>query len=136
MYTESRIYVKKFISTLYLKDIKEIPFSGEEFERGIESMKDYLEKKLEEDVFMAIEELFERTPVQEHYDNLRDMVMSLNGESVKFAKVANPYWKKVSIEFVSQKEAERILNDKSILTIDESIIWEASKLFCEKSGVC
>lgn len=135
MYTESRIYVKKFVSALYLKNIKEIPFSGEDFERGINSMKNYLKKVLQKDVFMMIEELFERTPVQEHYDNLRDMVMSLNGETVKFVKVANPYWKRVSIEFVSQKEAERILNDKSILTIDKAVIQEASKLFCENSGV-
>lgn len=33
MFTESRIYVKKFLSALYLKNIKEIPFSGEAFEK-------------------------------------------------------------------------------------------------------
>ena len=47
MYTESRIYIKKFISALYLNDIKEIPFAGDDFEKGIETMRDYLEKKLD-----------------------------------------------------------------------------------------
>lgn len=135
MYTESRIYVKKFISALYLDNIREIPFAGDDFEKGIETMKEHLVKSLDEKDFMAIEELFDKSSVQEHYDNLRDMVMSLNGETVKFAKVSNPYWKRVSIEFNSRKEAERILNDVSILNIDCEIIKNASKLFCEESGV-
>lgn len=135
MYTESRIYIKKFISALYLNDIREIPFAGDDFEKGIETMREYLEKKLDENIFMAIEELFDKSPVQEHFDYLRDMVMSLNGETVKFAKVSNPYWKIVSIDFSSRKEAEKILNDVSILDIDGEIVRNASKLFCEKSGV-
>jgi len=135
MYTESRIYVKKFISALYLRNVTEIPFSGDAFEKGIETMKEYLEQTLDANVFMTIEDLFDKSPVQEHFDNLRDMVMSLNGETVKFAKVSNPYWKRVSIEFSSPKEAERILDDASILNIDGAIIKEASKLFCGESGV-
>lgn len=49
MLTESRIYVKKFLSVLYLKNIKEVPFSGETFEKGINSMKNYLEETFSQD---------------------------------------------------------------------------------------
>lgn len=73
MFAESRIYVKKFLSALFLKNIKEIPFSNKNFEKGINSMKNYLEKTLQEDSFMLIEELFDKTPVQEHYNNFQLM---------------------------------------------------------------
>lgn len=131
MFTESRIYVKKFLSVLYLKNIKEIPFSGEFFEKGINSMKNYLEETLQEDVFMLIEELFDKTPVQEHYNNFQDMILNLNGETIKIFEVYNSSWKRVSIEFISSKEAERILNDNSIFAIDKTVIQKAAEIFCK-----
>lgn len=103
MFTESRIYVKKFLSALYLKNIKEIPFSGEAFEKGINSMKNYLRETLQEDVFMLIEELFDKIPVQEHHNNFQDMILNFNGEIVKIFEVYNSSWKRVPIEFISPK---------------------------------
>lgn len=130
MLAESRIYVKKFLSVLYLKNIREIPFSGEAFEKGINSMKNYLQETLKEDVFMLIEELFDKTPVQEHYNNFQDMILNLNGEIVKIFE-----WKRVSVEFISSKEAERILNDNSIFAIDKTVIQKAAEIFCENLGI-
>lgn len=135
MFTESRIYVKKFLSALYLKNIKEIPFSGEAFEKGIKSMKNYLEETLQEDVFMLTEELFDKTPVQEHYNNFQDMILNLNGETIKIFEVYNSSWKRVSIEFISSKEAERILNDNSIFAIDKTVIQKVAEIFCENLGI-
>lgn len=131
MLTESRIYVKKFLSVLYLKNIKEVPFSGETFEKGINSMKNYLEETLQEDVFMLIGELFDKTPVQEHYNNFQDMILDFNGEIVKDFEVYNSSWEKVSIEFISPKEAERILNDNSIFAIDKTVVQKAVEIFCK-----
>ena len=136
MLTESRIYVKKFLSVLYLKNIKEVPFSGETFEKGINSMKNYLEETLQEDVFMLIGELFDKTPVQEHYNNFQDMILDFNGEIVKDFEVYNSSWEKVSIEFISPKEAERILNDNSIFAIDKTVVQKATEIFCENLGIC
>lgn len=136
MFTESKIYVKKFLSVLYLKNIKEIPFSGEAFEKGINSMKNYLEETLKEDVFVLIEELFDKTPVQEHYNNFQDMILNFNGEIVKIFEVYNSSWKRVSVEFISSKEAERILNDNSIFAIDKTVIQKAAEIFCENLEIC
>lgn len=136
MFTESRIYVKKFLSALYLKNIKEIPFFGEAFEKGINSMKNYLRETLQEDVFMLIEELFDKTPVQEHYNNFQNMILNLNGEMIKIVEVYNSSWKRVSIEFISPKEAKRILNDNSIFAIDKTIIQKAAEIFCENLEIC
>ena len=136
MFTESRIYVKKFLSALFLKNIKEIPFSNKNFEKGINSMKNYLEKTLQEDSFMLIEELFDKTPVQEHYNNFQNMILDFNGEIVKKFEVYNSYWKKVSIEFISPKEAEKILNDNSIFAIDKTVVQKATEIFCENLGIC
>ena len=131
MLTQSRIYEKKFLSVLYLKNIKEVPFSGETFEKGINSMKNYLEETLQEDVFMLIGELFDKTPVQEHYNNFQDMILDFNGEIVKDFEVYNSSWEKVSIEFISPKEAERILNDNSIFAIDKTVVQKAVEIFCK-----
>lgn len=136
MFAESRIYVKKFLSALFLKNIKEIPFSNKNFEKGINSMKNYLEKTLQEDSFMLIEELFDKTPVQEHYNNFQNMILDFNGEIVKKFEVYNSYWKKVSIEFISPKEAEKILNDNSIFAIDKTVVQKATEIFCENLGIC
>ena len=136
MFTESRIYVKKFLSALYLKNIKEIPFSGEAFEKGINSMRNYLEESLKENDFMLTEELFDKTPVQEHYNNFQNMILNLNGEMIKIVEVYNSSWERVSIEFISPKEAERILNDNSIFAIDKTVIQKATEIFCENLGIC
>ena len=136
MFTESRIYVKKILSALYLKNIKEIPFFGEAFEKRINNMKNYLEETLQEDAFMLIEELFDKTPVQEHYNNFQDMILNLNGEMIKIVEVHNSSWERVSIEFISPKEAKRILNDNSIFAIDKTIIQKAAEIFCENLGIC
>lgn len=135
MFTESRIYVKKFLSALYLKNIKEILFFGEAFEKGINSMKNYLEETLQENDFMLIEELFDKTPVQEHYNNFQNMILNLNGEMIKIVEVYNSSGERVSIEFISPKEAERILNDNSIFAIDKTIIQKAAEIFCENLGI-
>lgn len=136
MFTESRIYVKKFLSALYLKNIKKIPFFGEAFEKGINSMKNYLEEILQENDFMLIEVLFDKAPVQEHYNNFQNMILNLNGEMIKIVEVYNSSWERVSIEFISPKEAERILNDNSIFVIDKTVIQKATEIFCENSGIC
>ena len=136
MFTESRIYVKKILSALYLKNIKEIPFFGEAFKKGINSMKNYLEETLQENDFMLIEELFDKTPVQEHYNNFQNMILNLNGEMIKIVEVYNSSCERVSIEFISPKEAERILNDNSIFAIDKTIIQKVAETFCENLEIC
>lgn len=136
MFAESRIYVKKFLSALFLKNIKEIPFSNKNFEKGINSMKNYLEKTLQEDSFMLIEELFDKTPVQEHYNNFQNMILDFNGEIVKDFEVYNSYWKKISIEFTSPKEAEKVLNDNFIFAIDKTVVQKAVEIFCKNLGIC
>lgn len=136
MFTESRIYVKKILSALYLKNIKEIPFFGEAFEKRINSMKNYLEETLQEDAFMLIEELFDKTPVQEHYNNFQDMILNLNGEMIKIVEVHNSSWERVSIEFISPKETKRILNDNSIFAIDKTVIQKAAEIFGENLEIC
>lgn len=135
MFTESRVYVKKFISSLFTKQISQIPFGGADFDNGIKQMNSFLRDHLKEMDYILISDLFEVTPVQEHYDNMRDIMMSLNGESIKFSAVDNPYWKRLSIELPNKEYAEFILADTSVLNIDPKIIGEATDTFCKYAKV-
>lgn len=127
-------FLKKFIATLYLFGVNTIPFSGTEFQNGIEQMKEYLQNNLPIEDYEKISDIFVKLPVQEMYNNIRDQLMSLNGENISFAGVDNPYWTKASIK-MNEYYAYKTLNDNEICDIDSEIIKNATNIFCEAAGV-
>lgn len=127
-------FLKKFIASLYLSGIKTIPFSGNEFQKGIESMQGELKDTLSKEEYEMISDIFVKSPVQEMYNNVRDLLMSLNGDTISFVGVDNPYWTKASIR-MNDYYAHKLLKDQTECDIDSDIIKNATEKFCEAAGV-
>lgn len=129
-----RTFLKKFIASLYLNGVNTIPFSGTEFQNGVEQMKNCLENSLNSMDFEKLSDIFVKLPVQEMYNKIRDLLMDLNGDTISFVGVDNPYWTKASIKMNSYY-AHKILNDHDLCDIDTDIINNATNEFCEAAGV-
>lgn len=129
-----RIFLKKFLAALFLKNVKIIPFSDERFQEGIQAVESYLKEILDPILFNKLSDMFVKTPVQETYNQIRDMLMDLNGDAVKFSAVDNPYWTDLTIN-IDNRYATYILDDKSYLNIERSIIESSADKFIEKIGV-
>jgi hypothetical protein len=78
--------------------------------------------------------MFVKTPVQETYNQIRDMLMDLNGDSIKFSALENPYWTDLTIA-IDNRYATYLLDDNSYLNIERSIIENSADKFIEKIGV-
>jgi len=129
-----RVFLKKFLAALSLKNVREIPFSGDNFQEGIQAVESYLKENLDSLQFNNLSDMFIKTPVQETYSYIRDMFMDLNGDSIKFSAVQNPYWTNMSI-MIDEDYASYILNDNTYLKIDKSIIENSAEKFIEKAGI-
>ena len=129
-----RTFLKKFVAMLFLNGVNTIPFSGAEFQDGVEHMKEYLQQTLDIEEYEKMSDIFIKLPVQEMYNNIRDLLMSLNGDTISFVGVDNPYWTKASIK-MNDYYARKILKDTEICDIDDDIIRNATNEFCEAAGV-
>lgn len=129
-----RIFLKKFLAALYLKKVTVIPFSDERFQEGIQAVEAYLKKDLDPNLFNKLSDMFVKTPVQETYNQIRDMLMDLNGDSIKFSALENPYWTDLTIA-IDNRYATYLLDDNSYLNIERSIIENSADKFIEKIGV-
>lgn len=127
-------FLKKFIASLYLSGVDTIPFSGNEFQMGIESMRSELKESLEEEDYERLSDIFVKLPVQEVYNKVRDILMSLNGDTISFVGVDNPYWTKASIK-MNDYYAYKLMRDNTECNIDSEIIKNATDSFCEAAGV-
>ena len=129
-----KCFLKKFIASLYLSGVKSIPFSGNEFQNGIESMQAELKEALSNQEYEMISDMFVKSPVQEMYNKVRDLLMSLNGDTISFVGVDNPYWIKASIR-MNDYYARKLMRDQSVCGIDSDKIRNATEKFCEAAGV-
>lgn len=127
-------FLKKFVATLYLSGINTIPFAGNEFQRGIESMQGELKKSLTKEDYDKLSDVFVKSPVQEMYNNIRDLLMSLNGDTISFVGVDNPYWTRASIK-MNNYYAYKLMKDKTECNIDSDVVKIATEKFCEAAGV-
>ena len=134
MPADIRIFLKKFLAALYLKKVTVIPFSDERFQEGIQAVEAYLKKDLDPNLFNKLSDMFVKTPVQETYNQIRDMLMDLNGDSIKFSALENPYWTDLTIA-IDNRYATYLLDDNSYLNIERSIIENSADKFIEKIGV-
>lgn len=127
-------FLKKFVAALYLSGVETIPFSGNAFQAGMKSMQDELKKNLSEEEYDMLSDVFVKSPVQEMYNNVRDLLMSLNGDTISFVGVDNPYWTKASIK-MNDYYAYKLLKDQTTCKIDSTYIKCATEKFCEAAGV-
>jgi hypothetical protein len=129
-----RVFLKKFIASLHCMGVKTIPFSGEDFYRGVSKMDETLKSRLYTDTYNEISDIFIKTPVQERYNYIRDKLMTLNGDMIGFSSAENPYWNSISIK-TNNYYAQKILNDQSILDINNDTVNAATKSFCDAAGI-
>lgn len=134
MEQETRAFLNKFIASLSLKGVKVIPFAGDEFQSGITTLEKSLKARLLPDEFNKISEAFVKVPVEETYQEIRNMFMTLNGDGISFAGVDNPQWRKMTITR-NPYLAQRILMDLSICDISSSLMDDLTKEFCEAVGI-
>lgn len=134
METYMKAFLRKFIAALFMSGVESIPFSGERFQKGVEKMQESLKNSLSKQEYDRISDVFIKTPVQEMYNNIRDLLMSMNGDTISFMGVNNPYWTTATIK-MNPYYAKKILNDKEICDIDNNKIQQAAKEFCDAAGV-
>lgn len=130
----TKTFLKKFVAMLYISGVKSIPFSGGDFQNGVKKMQLVLKEELSDREYYQISDIFVKTPVQEMYNKIRDLMMSLNGDSISFVGVDNPYWHTATIK-MNPYYARRVLQNSEICDISISVIEKATKEFCEAAGV-
>lgn len=134
MEQEIRAFLNKFIASLCLKGKEVIPFAGEEFQQGIGAAEEYLKKHLSNEQYKMISSAFVKVPVEESYQQIRGMFMNMNGSGISFSGADNPMWTKMSIKMTPYLAA-RILQDDSVIDIDERDVNGAVDSFCNAAGV-
>ncbi len=129
-----KAFLRKFVASLYLAGVDTIPFSGDKFQKGVESMQNELKETLPKESFESLSDLFVKTPVQEMYNQIRDYLMSLNGDAISFVGVDNPYWTHASIK-MNYYYAHQVLKDKTVCDIEDDVIDCAMREFCDGAEV-
>lgn len=126
-------FLRKFLATLYTMGVHEIPFSGEDYTSGVAALEATLSGLLPEDKYDEISDIFIKTPVQEEYTQLKDKLISLNGDIVGFSALENPYWKVMSIK-MTPYYAEKIMEEEDAELSSEQL-HECAVAFCDAAGV-
>ena len=88
---------------------------------------------LPEDKYDEISDVFIKTPVQEEYNQFRDMLISLNGDIIGFSAMKNPYWRTLSIN-MTRYYADKIMTDEDIGISDDQL-FAGANAFCDAAGV-
>lgn len=115
METSIITFIEKFLANLFIKGIKEIPCSGDDYENGISAMQGKLEEILPEEKYDLIADLFVKEPVVEEHIGFIDKLFELNGKGISFSSIKNPYWTKATIE-MQPFNAYRIVNNSDNYT--------------------
>jgi hypothetical protein len=126
-------FLRKFLAALYLIGVRDIPFSGEEYTLGVDALQNTLQDLLPEDKYDEISDVFIKTPVQEEYNQFRDMLISLNGDIIGFSAMKNPYWRTLSIN-MTRYYADKIMTDEDI-GISDAQLFASANAFCDAAGV-
>lgn len=129
-----KTFLKKFVASLYLSGVKSIPFSGDGFQNGIESMQAALKASLSNQEYEMISDMFIKSPVQETYNKVRDLLMELNDDIVNVIRTDSLYCVSVDIQ-MNNYYAYKLMRDSSVCGIDSDKITEAADRFCEAAGV-
>ena len=134
MEQEIRVFLNKFIASLCLKGVDSIPFAVEEFQNGIKAVEAKLKEALPDEEFNKLADAFVRVPVEEIYQDICSMFMTLNGFVIGFTGADNPQWSTMTIK-MKPYTARRILSDNSVFAIDPEILSSITNEFCEAAGV-
>lgn len=134
MEQETSNFLEKFVASLCMHGVTSIPFTGEEFQRGIGAIEGVLQEHMSAVDFAKLTDMFIKVPVEETYQQIRTMFMNLNGHGISFSGVDNPMWSVMTIK-MTRYRANKVLNDNTIINIDIPLMNEIVKEFCEAAGV-
>ena len=134
MEQEIRVFLNKFIASLCLKGVDSIPFAVEEFQNGIKAVETKLREVLSIDDFNKLADAFVKVPVEEIYQDICSMFMTLNGYGIGFTGADNPQWNTMTIK-MKPYSAQRIISDNSVFAINPDILSSITNEFCEAAGV-
>lgn len=134
MYRNEILFVEKFIASLKVLEVSDIPFGNDEFQGGVEKMHKYFNDHRYDlgELADELSLLFLKRPIEGIYDEITDAMLSLNGRLVSFA-LANPYYEKASIK-LKDNEANSLLKDPC-LDIDREHILNFAKAFCKGAKI-
>lgn len=132
--SEIFVFLRKFLATLYMHGVHDIPLSGPEYTAGVSALEATLQEILPDKAYDKISDVFLKTPVQEEYNQFRDALIELNGDVVGFSAMKNPYWRTLSIS-MNQYYADRILNDDTDIGVSNEEFHFITLNFCEAAGV-
>ena len=135
IYQDEYAFVEKIIAGFKVLGVQRIPFSTYQYADGVAKMSSYLETNLNRSCYRAISLLFTHTESQQEikYQRLENVFDDLNGWGISFA-IKNPSFEIADIT-LSQKDAEKYLLDNRKININEDIIINAAKAFCDGAKV-
>lgn len=129
------VFLRKFLATLYLNGVRDIPFSGTEYNAGVCALQTSLNDMIPEEVYDSISDIFLKTPVQEEFNQFRDILIALNGDVIGFSAMKNPYWRSLNIN-MTHYYAEKVLNEDDVeIGISNEQFSAIANKFCEAAGV-
>ncbi len=134
MEQEVKAFLNKFIAALCRHEVDSIPFAGDAFQNGMSAMEKKLRDRLSPDDFEKIADVFVKDPVDEVYEHIRSLFMTLNGSGISFSGADNPQWRVMTIKMTPYL-AERILKDATVLDMGKDLMDDVTKEFCEAAGV-
>lgn len=134
MYRNEILFVEKFVASLKVLNVSDIPFGDGEFQNGVEKMHEYFNNHMYDlgELADELSLLFLKRPIEGIYDEITDAMLSLNGRLVSFA-LSNPYYERASIK-LGEKEANTLLEDPC-LDIKEQHVLNFAKAFCEGANI-
>ena len=134
MNSEVAVFLRKFLASLYQNGVRDIPFSGAAYNAGVRALQTSLEAMVPEETYESVSDAFVKTPVQEEYNQLQDMLIELNGDIIGFSSLKNPYWRTLSIN-MTPYYADKILHEATDLAITNEQFSRIAIDFCEAAGV-
>jgi len=114
MYRNEILFVEKFIASLRKINLESIPFKNDVFNSGIGKVHQYFRENnvIEQDESGDTELLFMQKPFVGDYDEISDVMLTLNGRLISLA-IKNPLYEDAAIK-ISIEQADRLLKQENI----------------------
>lgn len=126
------LFVKKFLATLFQKDIKTIPINDDSFQRGIDNMSAYYHEHSADfgSSINVLDILFLKYSTRGDYRSFSSIIESFNGRLVS---LENPHYVKANLKFKDNYDTELIENNQ--LGIAQASFDKLAQCFCEGAGI-
>lgn len=126
------LFVKKFLATLFQKEIKTIPINDDKFGAGIEKMADFFHSHVQDFGPYAdkLDMLFLKYLTRGDYRGFSNIIESFNGRLVS---LENPHYVKANLKFRDNYDQELVEDEQ--LGIDQGCFIDLAECFCAGAGI-